>query len=58
MMFKRDKSMFEQLIRRDVGQSPNIVSVPLTVGNYALLLLEVARLVYRKFCCWTLHIIH
>ena len=37
MMFKRDKSMFEQLIRRDVGQSPNIVSVSLTVGNYALL---------------------
>ena len=29
VMFKWDKSLLEQLIRRNAGQRPNIVSVPL-----------------------------
>ena len=32
-MVKRDKSLFEQLIERDAGQRPNIVSVPLKSGQ-------------------------
>ena len=35
VMFKRDKSLFEQLIGRDAGQRPNIVSVPLKSGQLA-----------------------
>ena len=34
-MFKREKSLFEQLVGRDVGQSPNIMSVPLKLGHLA-----------------------
>ena len=34
-MFKRDKSLFEQLVRQDTGQRPNIVSVPLKSGQLA-----------------------
>ena len=34
-MFKRDKSLFEQLVGRDAGQSPNIMSVPLKLGQLA-----------------------
>ena len=33
--FKRDKSLFEQLVERDAGQSPNIMSVPLKSGQLA-----------------------
>ena len=35
VMFKRDKSLFEQLVGRDAGQRPNIVSVPLKLGLLA-----------------------
>ena len=34
-VFKRDKSLFGQLVRWDAGQSPNIVSVPLKSGQLA-----------------------
>ena len=35
VMFKWDKSLFEQLVGRDVGQRPNTVSVPLKSGQLA-----------------------
>ena len=34
-MFKLYKSLLEQLVGRDVGRSPNVVSVPLKPGQLA-----------------------
>ena len=42
-MFKRDKSLLEQLVGRDTGQSLNIVSVPLKSGQLvAMVCIQIA----------------
>ena len=43
-MFKRNKSLFEQLVGWDAGQSPNIVSVLLKSGQLATM--EIASIFF------------
>ena len=41
VMFNQNKSLFEQLVGLDMGQSKNIVSVPLKSGQLTTMCLRV-----------------